>query len=264
MEFVLDFQGFKDKNNEFIVKELSLISMDGHVYELQLFQPPCDFIQLTENVKKQVVWLEKHFHGLYWGSGFKHYSELKDVFKNVNIQGTVFVKGSEKQKFVVALLSEFKVNVVDIGNLGCPSLQVLQKQSMPKQCLFNHNSKNCAYRNVYAMMEWLKKEKYTTERLEKVNLAIKECFANGYRKISSDSVKHLPRDFILNYHEDVDLIFDKLPQNLQNDEEVSGCKRCNKHFQFCKSADSDCWDGKNPKRKNCYFCQSESLSKQLS
>ena len=83
MEFILDFQGFKNPHNEYIIKELALISTDGQIYELHLFQPPCDFNQLPAHLQKQVVWLEKQYHGLYWGSGFREYNELKDIFLGV-------------------------------------------------------------------------------------------------------------------------------------------------------------------------------------
>lgn len=46
IEFILDFQGFININNEFMVKESAFVSFDGSVYEMQLFQPPCQFQQL--------------------------------------------------------------------------------------------------------------------------------------------------------------------------------------------------------------------------
>lgn len=173
MEFILDFQGFKDENNKFVVKELALISTNGLVYELQLFRPPCDFNQLPESVKKQVIWLE-NYHGLNWGTGIRHYSELKDVFSTLNMHGTVFVKGIEKTNFVTELLSEFNVTVVNIENIGCPSLKNLKQQSAPRVCSFNHSSENCAYVNVYALLEWLKIKKHADKKLEKVKLAVME------------------------------------------------------------------------------------------
>lgn len=261
MEFILDFQGFKDENNEFIIKELALISTDEDVYELQLFQPPYHFNQLAEDVRKQVVWLEKQYHGLCWNSGSRNYTDLKDILKCIN--GTVFVKGDEKQKFVNSLLSQSQVNVRNIENLGCPSLSILKQQSRPfliQPCPFNHNSKkNCAYENVYIILNWLKLERYAEKRIEKINLAIKECFNKGYKNLETDLVKCLPKDFILNYHEEIEIIYDKLPEFLQSDEDIQMNMICNKHY--CKRGhinSSHCtWDGPNPKRKHCHFCKAK-------
>lgn len=78
--------------------------------------------------------------------------------------------------------------------------------------------------------------------------------------MSSDLVQHLPKYFIFNFHEDVEDIFEKLPQKLKDDEEINNCKRCDKHhhYQWSDIVGSDIWDGKNPKRKHCYFCNAES------
>lgn len=79
----MDFQGFKDANNEFIIQELTVVSTDEQVYELHLFRPPHAFHQLSENLKTQVRWLEKYFHGLIWKSGLKDFGQLNDVLKGV-------------------------------------------------------------------------------------------------------------------------------------------------------------------------------------
>lgn len=256
MEFILDFQGFKSEKNKFIVKELALISGDGHLYELQLFQPPCSFNQLSDEKKKEVLWLEKTYHGFYWGSGFKPYSEMKDIFETMKISGKVFVKGVEKKRFVEELLTGFDVQVINLEDMGCPSLAVLKQKMTPlqmKACSFTHNSKNCAYINTYVLLEWLRFEKYADSRLESVNLAIKECFGKGYRSLHADLIKFLPKDFILNYKEDVDIIYAHLSDSLKNDADILMHLRCYEHYPLnlpiCTS-----WDGPNPRRKNCPFC----------
>lgn len=185
MEYVLDFQGTKDENNKFIVKELALISTDGQAYELQLIQPHYDFNQPPESVGNKVIWLENHY-GLRWGPGIRYYSDLKDVLQNMNIYGTVLVKGIEKHKFATELMSECNVNVVNIEDWGCPSLKQLKIQSVLRPCTFNHNSKTCAYLNVCKVLEWLKIEKIAAEKMEKLKLAIMECFTKNYNGLQSD------------------------------------------------------------------------------
>lgn len=52
--------------------------------------------------------LEKQFHSLPWNSSIKPYSELKEVFKGIGFErNNIFVKGSEKEKFISNLLSDF-------------------------------------------------------------------------------------------------------------------------------------------------------------
>lgn len=263
MEFILDFQGFKNVSNEFIIKELAIVSTNEEINELYLFRPPYGFHQLPDRLKIQVYWLEKYFHGLDWSSGLKDFDEINDVLKNVfKLGGTVYVKGGEKCAFVRSLLSSLAVQVLNIEDIGCPSLQLLRqtfKLSNQKPCPFIHSADNCAYNNVHRILEWWKIDQLVLSRMEIVNQAIKDCFSYGYSKMSTDLVKYLPKDFIINYHEDVDIIFDKLPQKLKDDEDINSCKQCDKHFHWSNGLDSDCWDGKNLKRKHCYFCKQESL-----
>lgn len=258
MEFILDFQGFKTEKNEIIIKELAIISTDDQVYELHLFKSPYSFHQLPQEVRKQVVWLEKHFHGLFWNSGYKDFSSLQDVFTNVfKFGGKVYVKGIEKYSFVRELLSRFSVCVINFEDLDCPSLKIIKQQlnhSKIKPCPFDHPTDHCAYCNVQWLLEWWKLEKLMLCRMDIVSLAIRDCFSHGYKKMSSDLIKHLPKHFILNYHEDLDIIYERLPPSLKDDEEIKNSLRCNEHYDWRENFLSDCWDGKNPKRKHCCLC----------
>lgn len=258
MEFVLDFQGFKSGNNDFIVKEMAIISIDGQIYELQLFQPPCSFSELPSDVKKQVLWLEKQYHGLYWGSGFRQYSDLKDIFKGLNIDGNVYVKGKEKQQFVVKLLSDYSVNVIDLEDLGCPSLTELKQQvqlNTMKPCSFNHNFSNCAYINVHVLQQWLKLEKTIQSKLDIVNKAINECYTKGYTKMSTDLIRYLPKEFIVRHFEDIENVYDKLSLKLKVDSDILNNMRCTDHFPDNKES--------NAKRKYCFFCSIKKRSDDL-
>lgn len=256
MEFILDFQGFKNENNEFVVKELAIVSTNGLIYELQLFLPPCDLNQLPQNVQKQVHWLETHLHGLYWAAGFKEYSQLKDVFKNIDISGTVYVKGEEKKIFIAQLLSNFKVNVVNLEDHGCPSLQLL-KQTIQmrdlKPCLFNHPTSNCAYLNAHILLQWWNMEKIIfAKRVGKINEAIKEWVTMGY-KMRGDLIKYLPKEFIVNCIGSIEPIYHKLPQHLKTDVDVVKNMPCLEHYQAFENG--DVIDGPVPKRKHCYYCR---------
>lgn len=56
---------FENENNEFIIKELVVVSTNGEINELHLFRLPYGFHQLPDGLKMQVRWLEKCFRGLY-------------------------------------------------------------------------------------------------------------------------------------------------------------------------------------------------------
>ena len=256
MEFILDFQGFKNKDNEFIIKELAIISTDCQVYELQLFLPPCSLHDLPKTVRKQVHWVERHSHGLYWSSGFKGYSQIKDIFKNIDIRGNVYVKGLEKTNFIAQLLSEFEVRIINLEDLGCPKLSLLKERvhlGSFKPCSFSHSPTNCAYINVHVLLQWWNIEKQATiDTSKNIDLAIKEWVEKGYT-MQDEFVKFLPKQFIINYVTALDFIYHKLPPQLQSDPNIIENLRCQEHYQFANECDEI--DGPVIKRKYCYFCK---------
>lgn len=242
MEYICDLKGFKSVKG-FILKELVLISVDSQAYELHLFQPSDDLLQ------KQVLWEERY--GMFWGSGFREYNDLQDIFDNVKIQGKVYVKGREKQKLLADVLSNLKVKVINIEEFGCPNLQDLKckfvkTQLTTKSCSFKHNTLQCVYINVHVLLKWFQMEKLVQQRLEVVNKAIKNCYEKGYNSMSSELVKYLPKEFLLNHTEDIENIYDKLPEKLKNDTAILLNMKCYDHNEDV-----------NPKRKYCPFCINE-------
>ncbi len=254
-EYILDIQGFKSVNNEYIVKELAIISTDESIYELQLFKPPCDFKELPDYLQKQVVWLENQYHGLFWGSGTRNYSELKDVFKGLNLNGIIYVKGLEKKEFVMKLLSpELMVNIVNIEDMNCPNLNILKQMCNPKvlkPCAFNHNNKHCAYVNAHVILHWLRLEKFVDSRNMFANKAIEEFYkCKSVEQMPKELIKYLPKVFILHNVKEIDPIFDHLSFSLKNDSEIL-------ENLICKIHSFSDTQGKvyNLKRKHCFLCE---------
>lgn len=255
MEFILDFQGFQN-DQEYIIKELAIISTDGKIYELHLFLPPYSIHQLPQYVRKQVHWIEKHLHGLYWSSGFKEYSQVKDIFKQVDIRGNVYVKGAQKQVFISQLLLDFDVKVINLEDLGCPKLSVLKQQTqinLFKPCNFSHSLHNCAYINVHILLNWWNTEKkFTSNLMENIDAAIREWNERG-SLMQDEMVKYLPKQFIIDNVRHLECIYDKLPLNLKADPDIIDNLRCQQHYQFDVEVHEI--DGPFIKRKYCYFCR---------
>lgn len=255
MEFIIDIQGFKSDTDDFIVKELALISTDARVYELHIFQPHCNFDYLPPHLQKQVLWSERRYNGLFWGTGFKEYKQLEDLFANVQLQGDVYVKGREKQKYITKLFSKFDVNVINFEDLGCPPLQDLKSSyhqfQLIKPCNFNHNPFKCAYVNVHFLLQWWTMEKLVDQKLERVNLALRDCYRKGLCNMNAELVQYLPKEFIINHHEDIENIYCRLPEKMKNDYSVLLNLRCSDHYVELKG---DTFDGPNPKRKHCPLC----------
>lgn len=108
MEAVVEFQGFKDNYNRFIVKELVVI---GTYFQSQIiFQSPYGFNNLNEKMRRTARWLSRHFHNINWNDGGVPYNEeiIKDLCKPFSI---IYTNGLEKVKF----LQQFHNDVREIS-----------------------------------------------------------------------------------------------------------------------------------------------------
>lgn len=113
MEAVLEFQGFKDDYNDFVVKELALVSK---YFRCQVvFDSPYKKSFLSEKMQRTAHWLSKHHHNIEWGEPGLPYDE---DFIRVLCQpfDVVHTKGSEKVKY----LSRFHHDVRDIDTYEEP------------------------------------------------------------------------------------------------------------------------------------------------
>lgn len=113
MEAVVEFHGFKDNHNRFVIKELAVV---GPKFQSQvIFSAPYGQSVLNEKARKSARWLEQHFHMIKWSEGGIAYDErlVRNLLKPFSI---VYTKGLEKSVF----LKEFHCNVVEITeNLEC-------------------------------------------------------------------------------------------------------------------------------------------------
>ena len=135
MEAVVEFHGFKDNYNRFIVKELAVASEN---FQVQLvFKAPYEQNVLTERCRKTVWWLERNFHLINWGEGSVPYDEgfIRGLLKPFN---SVHTKGLEKADF----LREFHPNVNIIAD------NVVSSECTVRCTLPQHSdaSKKCALR----------------------------------------------------------------------------------------------------------------------
>lgn len=149
---IVDVQGFKNQNNEFIIKEL-VIGTSEHT-QIFLIKPPYPFSALTLEERKRVWWIERN-RGYRWSEGHIDYKEFKRLIKPYFKKRKIIVKGEEKVKWVRELCEH--ENVLDISNKGLPNLETLSnlycKDMFSYNC-FNH-LKYCALKNVICIKKWL-------------------------------------------------------------------------------------------------------------
>lgn len=157
---VLDFQSFKDDNNEFVVKEATVIDVStGTVLFHRLARPPYDRALLSEAKRQENRWLTKRYHGLEWNVGDTPYVETMEKLRTcLDGRCTVYVKGLEKKRFVEnKLITYSDTKVIDLSELGCGSLATVTCSSPGTFRCARHGSADmrCALANCTYLRGWL-------------------------------------------------------------------------------------------------------------
>lgn len=127
MAAVVEFHGFKDNNNRFVVKELAVVgkSFQSHI----VFQPPYCFNNLNSKMRRTARWLSRHFHHIKWDEDGIPYDEqiISSLCKPFSV---IYTNGLEKVKF----LEQFHHDVREISwdrSDSCEVQCVLSKHNVP-------------------------------------------------------------------------------------------------------------------------------------
>lgn len=110
MDIILDVQGFKKSPNEFVLKELGMITIQPNEeseseFGCFLFAPPCEWNSLTDKYKITNSCLTRNFHGISWNDGDLAYDRIKEVLEVITRNKQyIYVKGREKKNGLRRLL----------------------------------------------------------------------------------------------------------------------------------------------------------------
>lgn len=148
---IVDVQGFKTKDNEFILKEIAILSEDQML--VFLVQPPYPFQNLTNEEKKQVKWIERN-RKVLWNDGFIPYESVYMYIVNFIVDKMIYCKGVEKMQWIKNILSTD--NVTNLETMNCPNLLSLYERYRNSSDIFNciYHPTICALKNVTCLKKW--------------------------------------------------------------------------------------------------------------
>lgn len=155
MEYIVDFQGFKQPHDKFVVKEFSAITVQEDFQYFALFKPPCQLESLPEQYQRINHWMIRNFHGLPWESGDVPYNDFKPYINHILKSAKhIYVKGLDKKKWLEHILEKPTI-IINMQDIQCPSLKKFKtsEQLHPHQGMQDYN---CAYENVLHLRTWLK------------------------------------------------------------------------------------------------------------
>lgn len=159
---IVDFQCFKNNDNEFILKEVCVLeAVSGTLLMHHIVKPPFDRDLLTDEKLRESYWLTKHCHGLNWDQGDIHYNVLEDKLRScISKRSTVYVKGDQKKEFVrCTLITDFcTTNVIDVSDSGCGSIKSINNLLSTNTVRCRHHKTidtRCALSNCISLRSWL-------------------------------------------------------------------------------------------------------------
>jgi len=144
MNVTADLQGFWKPDKTFVLKEIAVLHPGALTPIVFQFAVPCPWRDLPTSYQKKNRWLEQRFHGLRWSAGRLPYDTVRGILTSLFKGATrIYVKGYEKAVWL-RQLSGLDIPIVDLSDLGCPSLRKLQSTNT-----------TCAARNVILLAKWL-------------------------------------------------------------------------------------------------------------
>lgn len=146
---LVDFQGFKDNQNAFIIKELAFCDLvSENKWKHFTFRPPYPKSELFYKVIRANEWCTRNLHGFKWEDGRVPYAELTNVLQTTTSNFKhVITKGQEKAKFLSSLLQR---TVTDLEKVLQGKLADLPDVYVP--C--THGTR-CALKGVRKMQNWV-------------------------------------------------------------------------------------------------------------
>lgn len=144
--YFIDFEAFKYKNNDFIIKELVILDVSRPLTPLYyLFEAPTPWRHLSVDEKIQHRFVTKNIHNLRWSEGDVRYCKecvwhhIKNVFPDCR-SALTYVMGPEKMQF---LKEEFpELNLVEYN----VTFKTLPQIPITIHCLHREHGEHCAYR----------------------------------------------------------------------------------------------------------------------
>lgn len=148
---IVDLQGFKTDDNQFIVKEIA-VSFNDQLQHL-LVLPPFPLHNLSPDERKQVWWIQRN-RKIYWNKGFIPYRDYLMHVEDFLSDKTIYCKGLEKLHWIK---SQFiHSDVINLEDMQCPKLLSLYEDYRNSTDVFNciYHPTICALKNVTCLRKW--------------------------------------------------------------------------------------------------------------
>lgn len=157
MNIVVDIQGLKDKYNNFVPKEIAVVSLKKSYLAHWIISPPYPYNVLPPSVKRQNTWLKCNHHGIEWSEGETPLRAAEATLKQIAVQSDrLFTRTADTAAYLAQLTDCFVINLDE--DTEPPSRHLLPESTT--FCIFHgllhkNDSFECALNNAVRIKKWL-------------------------------------------------------------------------------------------------------------
>lgn len=155
VDYVVDVQGFRDAQNGFAVKEVSVLALNRDHIGHWVATPPCAFTDLPANICAQNNYLSRRHHGIEWFDGDiqekQIYRKLRAVARSARM---IYTRGEEKAKLLRRVMSR---QVTNLEFEECPAFGKLPPSDTycMHHALRNPGEFVCSLNRAAVLKSWL-------------------------------------------------------------------------------------------------------------
>lgn len=157
-ELVIDIQAFVGPQDEYLPKEICVLSVNHPYSDSWVIGPPCRFSELDFSTRRQNNWLSRNYHRLNWEDGEVPPFSLPMLLNRATANASVvYVRGREKSIYLSKIIS------VPVVNLEGYSPALKRLEAPRNLCLFHGvvtcELYKCAIQNAHKIKQWIVGEK---------------------------------------------------------------------------------------------------------
>ena len=138
---LLDFEGFRDYNNQLFIKELGIHDVTNNITSCLTFQPPIYNSLRISNIQIQQTnkYIEQHIHGIPYNYGELEYNQVYDILSKYSSFNCILIsKGNEKCEELTTYCNKYVYDLNSFSETCCKTYKPSDHISL----CFNPHIKN--------------------------------------------------------------------------------------------------------------------------
>lgn len=149
-DYVIEIQGFRDKDANFVPKEVAIVSLQEHIICHWVVLPPHEFVELPSSLRTANDLAASRHFGIHWFEGDITMRKLHYHLYNIARKAKrIYVKGREKARYIQSLMTRTVEDLDDYTDEGFTSLQ---KRFGCRQICSYHAAQEDTYKRSYCAL----------------------------------------------------------------------------------------------------------------